>query len=37
MMWQSSEWNAKPTAFNLTLLTLLVLVFLASPDDRGDS
>ena len=36
MMWQSSEWNAKTTAFHLTLLTLLILVFLASPDRRED-
>ena len=36
MMWQSSEWNAKPTAFHLTLLTLLVLIFLASPEGRED-
>ena len=36
MMWQSSEWNAKPTAFNLTLVTLLILVFLAAPEGRDD-
>ena len=37
LMWQSSEWNAKSTAFDLTLLTLLVLVFLASPESREDA
>lgn len=37
MMWQSSQWNAKTTAFHLTLLTLLVLVFLASPDGQEDA
>ena len=37
LMWQSSEWNAKPTAFNLTLLTVLLLVFLATPDGRDDA
>ena len=36
MMWQSSEWNAKETAFSLTLLALLILVFLAAPDGRDD-
>ena len=36
MMWQSSQWNAKTTAFHLTLLTLLILVFLALPDRRED-
>ena len=36
MMWQSSKWNAKETAFDLTLLTLLILVFLAAPDGRDD-
>ena len=37
LMWQSSEWNAKPTAFHLTLLTLLILLFLVSPEHRDDS
>ena len=37
LMWQSSEWNAKPTAFHLTLLTLLILLFLTSSEDRSDS
>ena len=37
LMWQSSEWNAKSTAFDLTLLTLLVLVFLTSPEGRDDA
>ena len=37
MMWQSSEWNAKPTAFNLALLTFLVLIFVASRDGDTDA
>ena len=36
-MWQSSEWNAKPTAFNLALLTFLVLIFVASRDNDADA
>ena len=36
MMWQSSEWNAKDTAFSLTAVTLLILVFLAAPEGRDD-
>ena len=37
LMWQSAEWNAKPTAFNLTLLTFLVLIFVASRDNDADA
>ena len=37
LMWQSPEWNAKPTAFNLALLTFLVLVFVALRDDDADA
>ena len=37
MMWQSPEWNAKPTAFNLALLTFLVLIFVASRDNDADA
>ena len=36
LMWQSSVWNAKPTAFHLTLLTLLLLVFVTAPES-GDA
>ena len=37
LMWQSSEWNARPTAFNLALLTFLALVFVASRDNDADA
>ncbi len=37
LMWQSSDWNAKPTAFNLALLTFLVLVFVAPRDSDADA
>ena len=37
LMWQSPQWNAKPTAFNLALLTFLVLVFVALRDDDADA
>ena len=31
------EWNVKPTAFNLVLLTFLVLIFVASRDNDADA
>ena len=37
LMWQSPEWNAKSTAFNLALLTFLILVFVALRDDDADT
>ena len=37
LMWQSSEWNTKPTAFNLSLLTILILLLVASPDHDADA
>ena len=37
LMWQSSEWNARPTAFNLALLTFLALVFVASRDNDAEA
>ncbi len=37
LMWQSSEWNAKPTAFNQSILTLLILVYVSALDRDLDA
>jgi len=34
-MWQSKEWNAVPSAFNLVVVLLLVLIFLIQRDEEA--